>query len=229
MAGLTGALAAKLSGLPAEGAACVSRTSAFLTTSGARSPGSSRKSYSSTQGIAGGRAVVVEAQRPETDSRDKRGTQARRWHPISWRAASTQLLAAAKTRRPAMGVSPGGGRVGQDHVLPMAGPGQSPRFPFHDRPCRRRTGIGGGVEGGGWRVEKRTSRVSRRPPMHSLLAEAKDLRDAAGGNSDPRAAKLEGREETRFIMTKLSHPGSSADCRQHRRERGLGLSEKDPE
>lgn len=65
--------------------------------------------------------------------------------------------------------------------------------------------------------------------MHSLLAEAKDLRDAAGGNSDPRPAKLEGREETRFIMTKLSHPGSSADCRQHRRERGLGLSEKDPE
>lgn len=44
-----------------------------------------------------------------------------------------------------------------------------------------------------------------------------------------RARQSEGGEETRFIMTKLSHPGSSADCRQHRRERGLGLSEKDPE
>lgn len=43
-------------------------------------------------------------------------------------------------------------------------------------------------------MEKRTSRVSRRPPMHSLLEETKDLRDADDGNSDPRAAKLEGTE-----------------------------------
>lgn len=86
MAGLTGALAAKLSGLPAEGAACVSRTSAFLTTSGARSPGSSRKSYSSTQGIAGGRAVVVEAQRQKQTAETNGG----RRHAAGTQSAGAQ-------------------------------------------------------------------------------------------------------------------------------------------